>query len=697
MSLDAIPVELRERPQWVTWKAEVRDGKPTKVPYRADGAGRASSTDPATWATFTAARVAADWLGMDGVGYVFAADDPYTGVDLDAALPAADRAAIIAALNSYSETSVSGAGAHVIVRAALATGRHPAGLGVFDRGRYFVVTGAHIPGTPATVEERQAKLEEVLARYLPAPPTESPRPVEPDDRELLDRALAARNGADLERLYHGDTSGYASASEADLALCRIAAFWTGRDPARIDAWLRSSRLYRRKWERTDYRERTIAAAIASTTDVYTPQRPPSASPPAPAAGNRRPGPEPAPAAPAERPWRSVTWATFRDEAPPAHSWLVDGLLPAGMLCFVAGPPKRGKTWLGIGLALALALGATFADHRTPEPRHVLYAALEGSRTGLRTRIGALARGHGADPDGQDLERLHLLYRPRPFDLAELASADWLLQEADDTDAALIIVDVLRAAARFQENAAEDFARIRDHLEPLLAAGRTVALLHHFGKLNETQKERSPGERMAGTGAMYGALDVGLLITRSDDGARRLGVTVEARDFAAPDELQLAIDGAGSGEHGGFAYTDTATLIVDPDPPDEVDLAAEIEELLADGKWRTVGEIAQRAKGGIGRNKDEVKTTLEQHAEATGEQDARFATLEDGRLVGRHKTAQPWGTITMREKVARPLSQPEPPAFEGASPELGGSPPRGGEPPAEPPSSGGWLGAEPPAS
>jgi AAA domain len=54
VNFDAIPLELRERRQWVVWRALRREEKTTKVPYRADGAGRASSTDPATWATFEA-------------------------------------------------------------------------------------------------------------------------------------------------------------------------------------------------------------------------------------------------------------------------------------------------------------------------------------------------------------------------------------------------------------------------------------------------------------------------------------------------------------------------------------------------------------------------------------------------------------------------------------------------------------------
>ena len=105
-------------------------------------------------------------------GFVFTADDPYCGVDLDAGMPAGDRAAIMLALSSYTETSVSGAGAHVIVRATL---------------------------------EPDAQLELVFAEFLPsvAPPAPSPapRPVALDDRELIERMLraAAAPATALER------------------------------------------------------------------------------------------------------------------------------------------------------------------------------------------------------------------------------------------------------------------------------------------------------------------------------------------------------------------------------------------------------------------------------------------------------------------------------------------------------------------
>jgi hypothetical protein len=149
--------------------------------------------------------------------------------------------------------------------------------------------------------------------------------------------------------------------------------------------------------------------------------------------------------------------------------------------------------------------------------------------------------------------------------------------------------------------------------------------------------------MAGTGAMYGALDVGLLITGSSDGARRLKVEVEARDFAAPEALGVVILGNGSGEHGGFTYADTATLALDASAAEDRDLVLELETLFADGKWRLLDE-AKSKKDGIGANKDEVRAILDGTPE-------RFVRIDDGRLVGRAKQARPYGTLVMRDALA----------------------------------------------
>src|SRR5690606_30146922 len=90
-----------------------------------------------------------------------------------------------------------------------------------------------------------------------------------EDQELIKRALRAKNGQHFRRLWQGDWGGlYGSHSEADLALCNMLAFWTGRDLDRMDRLFRLSGLYRAKWEREDYRDRTIRKAVEGTSQVY---------------------------------------------------------------------------------------------------------------------------------------------------------------------------------------------------------------------------------------------------------------------------------------------------------------------------------------------------------------------------------------------------------------------------------------------
>jgi len=244
----AIPAELRRRPQWVVWRFEERDGKRTKAPYQpANPQKRASTTDPATWSDFA---IAAEVAGAaDGLGYVFTQDDPYVGIDLDACRDpetgslTSDAGAILCALDSYSEASPSGTGVHVVVQATLrAEGPNRSGrIEMYDHARFFCMTGEHVRGTPETIEERQERLEEVRGVFFPAPAAEAPavvRPVDLDDRELIEKATAAKNGATFERLWAGDTTAYPSRSEADLALCGLLAFWTGGDPDRVDRLFR---------------------------------------------------------------------------------------------------------------------------------------------------------------------------------------------------------------------------------------------------------------------------------------------------------------------------------------------------------------------------------------------------------------------------------------------------------------------------
>ena len=255
-----VPRNLRRTRRWVLWRREWRAGRWTKVPYMAaHPTVRAAVNDPATWSSFAAALAAFRAGHGDGVGIVLG--DGIVGVDLDhvrdgrtGALDS-EAVGIVRALDSYSEISPSGTGVHTLAGGALPPGRRRRGcVEMYDSGRFFTVTGRHVAGTPRTIEERTAALAVLHARLFPAPAA-SPRNTSArssaaveDDATLLAQAHAARNGNKFAALWRGDTAGYPSHSEADLAFCTMLAFWTGGDAERIDRLFRASGLMRPKWD-----------------------------------------------------------------------------------------------------------------------------------------------------------------------------------------------------------------------------------------------------------------------------------------------------------------------------------------------------------------------------------------------------------------------------------------------------------------
>lgn len=301
VQFDHIPLSLKEIPRWVLWRYEQTDqGKWTKVPCRASGRGKASSTDPVSWVPFAPVRETYErsrgaTRPYDGIGFVLAAEDDLVGIDLDHCLNdgrATDEArAIVKLLDSYTEVTPSGKGLRVFVRGTLPPGRRKRGnVEVYDHSRFLTVTGIPARSGATTIEERSEALAEFHARYLglaevaATPPPPRPLPaIHLADAELVARMRAANNGATVWALWSGDSTGYASQSEGDLALCNHLAFWTAGHPARMDALFRQSGRMRDKWdasrgERGTYGQITIEKALLSVTAFYDETNPTGSAP-----------------------------------------------------------------------------------------------------------------------------------------------------------------------------------------------------------------------------------------------------------------------------------------------------------------------------------------------------------------------------------------------------------------------------------
>ncbi len=306
VAAENIPADLKALPRWVCWRYTFVDGKWTKPPVSCRTGRLIDARNPENLCCFEASDNGYHKYGTDGVGFSFLPGDQFSGIDLDDCRNpdtgeiAAAALEIIRAVNSYTEVSPSQTGVKIIVRGKLPVGRKKKGfvfafsngseqqgaVEAYSDGRYFTVTGSWLPGTPPTVESRQAELEQFHAKYLgdkeskPARKKRETRPLAAAapqvpltdaDRAVIEMASQAKDGDKFKRLWAGDVSGYdGDDSRADQALCALLAFWVGPEPERIEALFSHSALGKReKWtSRGDYRQATVAKAVEMVPSYY---------------------------------------------------------------------------------------------------------------------------------------------------------------------------------------------------------------------------------------------------------------------------------------------------------------------------------------------------------------------------------------------------------------------------------------------
>jgi putative DNA primase/helicase len=270
MAWEAVPSPLRELKQWLVWKREQRDGHWTKVPYSAKG-GLGSTTNPDTWSTFEEVGFVANQY--DGIGFVFTKECGIVGIDLDHIRGDDDTFTpevqeILEKFNSYAELSPSGKGIHILCQGTLpGSGRRSKNYEVYSDGRYFTVTG-NVIGDYEELRECQEAIDWFFEKYIPKEVATSSVPVitlTKEDLALLEAKFQdPKFGAKWKALFEGriEDAGYNDHSRADMAFMHYLAEWTGNDTARMDRIFRNSRLWRKKYERDDYRNNTISKVIS---------------------------------------------------------------------------------------------------------------------------------------------------------------------------------------------------------------------------------------------------------------------------------------------------------------------------------------------------------------------------------------------------------------------------------------------------
>ena len=286
-----IPPPLRERGAFCCWRYEEKNGRKTKIPYDPTTGQWAQTNNPGTFVDFESARqMPGDY---DGVGFLitgglFVIDCDHCR-NADGTLTGSATEIVEMFSGCHAEWSPSGNGLHIIGSVAgfqfdkkkYWMNNRSLSVEIYISGatnRFMTLTGDvyRQGGLPDCTQALQGFLDNYMRRGAPpvtAAPSEEPNL--PDDT-IITKATYARNGVIFQKLWGEDFSGYASQSEADLALCGILAFWCNRDISQMDRLFRQSGLYREKWDRmqsdSTYGRITLEKAAGDAKSTYHPPK-----------------------------------------------------------------------------------------------------------------------------------------------------------------------------------------------------------------------------------------------------------------------------------------------------------------------------------------------------------------------------------------------------------------------------------------
>jgi hypothetical protein len=212
---------------------------------------------------------------------------------------------------------------------------------------------------------------------------------------------------------------------------------------------------------------------------------------------------------------------------PPPKWAVPGLIAEGVT-LLAGPPKVGKSWLSLGLGLAIASGAPALGGIATDAGPVLYLALEDTPRRLQSRMRKVLAGGRATGD------LTLdTWCPTMTEGGADYIAGWL---EENSGARLVVIDVftkVRGRPPLGTNSAyeADYAAIGSIRRLADSYAVAVLLVHHVRKAASEDFLAT----VSGTNGLAGAADAVLVLERARaraDGILHVtGRDVEENDHA----------------------------------------------------------------------------------------------------------------------------------------------------------------------
>jgi putative DNA primase/helicase len=202
-------------------------------------------------------------------------------------------------------------------------------------------------------------------------------------------------------------------------------------------------------------------------------------------------------------------------------FLIEGMIISCGTGVLAGPKKKGKSWMAMQLSQAVASGDDFLGHKTKQGSVIHFALEDGERrTQKRLRQQKTKTG---------LPVIYFYKWPAwntPLGFAQLKSMILELKPS------LIVVDTLGKClnGKPDQNSAGDMGDFGNRLHDLaLELNVMILFIAHHGKMST----RDPGFDIRGSSAIPGATDVNIGLYKNEDGTFELigeGRDIEEFDF-----------------------------------------------------------------------------------------------------------------------------------------------------------------------
>lgn len=185
--------------------------------------------------------------------------------------------------------------------------------------------------------------------------------------------------------------------------------------------------------------------------------------------------------------------------PPPVRWLIEDMICHGDIHMLIGEPSIGKSWLTMGMAVAVAGNSdTFLGRNVAEHGRVLYVDEENPEDLIYHRLHKLGLNKEVAKNIRYLSNVGVRLDKQ---------ADELVGEALDYEPQLIILDSLtRFHTEDENNAGAMAALFNDALKPLARkTGAAVVLIHHANKTDSNssyKRSRGSGDITAGADCGY---------------------------------------------------------------------------------------------------------------------------------------------------------------------------------------------------